>query len=67
MAWRGFYNLFDEQDTTGLIGKTLLEYRWDAPQGTGEIAVLFNGTILHASYYRRTALKGYPISVRYLR
>jgi len=66
LEWRGFYNIFEDQDTAELLGKILMEHRWDAPQGTGEISVLFNGTILHASYYRRTALKGYPISVRYL-
>lgn len=66
LEWRGFYNIFEEQDTTDLLGKILMEHRWDAPHGTGEISVLFNGTILHASYYRQTALKGYPISVRYL-
>lgn len=67
IAWRGFYNIYGEEDTNGLLGDILLEHRWDAPQGSGEIAVLFNGTILHASYYRKTALKGWPISVRYLR
>ena len=67
LTWRGFYNLFGEQDMTGILGNILLEHGWNAPHGTGEISVLFNGTILHASYYRRTATKGYPISVRYLR
>lgn len=67
LAWRGFYNLFAEADMTEILDKLLLEHRWNAPHGTGEISVLFNGEILHASYYRRTAIKGYPISVRYLR
>ncbi len=67
LAWRGFYNIFEDEDLDSLIGNILFEHRWDGPQGTGEIAVLFNGTVLHASYYRRTALRGYPISVRYLR
>ena len=32
----------------------------------GEVAVLDNTTVLHASYYAHPDLRGYPISVRYL-
>jgi hypothetical protein len=48
------------------MGQVLLELGWRAPAGTGEIALLDNRTVLHASYYPRAQQKGYPIAVRYL-
>lgn len=67
VPWSGRYNVFGETELRDVIDNVLLEHRWDAPQGTGEISVLFNGAILHASYYRHKDEQGYPISVRYLR
>ena len=66
--WNGslqpWYDLFQESDPGQMIGKTLLEQRWDAPAGTGELTIVDNSAVMHASYYRQS--KGYPIAVRYL-
>lgn len=64
--FRALYQLFGEEDITSLFGKTLIDQSWSAPEGTGEITILDNRTVLHASYYAREIDKGYPIGVRYL-
>lgn len=61
------YRIFRNEVTDGLPGKILLEHAWNEPAGTGEISILDNRTVLHASYYRDKVTKGYPIGVRYLR
>lgn len=63
---RGRYDLFRDDDFAALIGDIVLEQRWDAPAGTGEIGVIDNRTVLHASYYRDGKAAGYPIGTRYL-
>ncbi len=73
---RSNYDLFKVEPLDTIIGKVLYEQRWDAPAGIGEISVLFNRTVLHASYYRPASAEGsplkekkkagYPIGVRYL-
>lgn len=50
-----------------VLGRIVLEHAWDRPEGTGEISLLYNRTVLHASYYRIKDTKGYPIGVRYLK
>lgn len=60
------YGLFKDQDIAPLSGEILFELPWRAPESTGEIAILDNREVLHASYYPRPWDKGYPISVRYL-
>lgn len=61
------YTLFEnEEDIGALIGDVLLEIGWRAPEGTGEIAIVDNHRMLHASYYPHAWEKGYPISVRYV-
>lgn len=65
-AFRRRYTLFAAEDVAALAGRVLFAQRWDAPEGTGELAVLDNRTVLHASYYRRPEARGYPIGVRYL-
>lgn len=60
------YQLFEAEDLDALIGEVLVELGWRAPAGTGEIAMLDNRTVLHASYHPRPDHKGYPIAVRYL-
>lgn len=60
------YQLFEAEEMGPLLGQVLLELGWRAPAGTGEIALLDNRTVLHASYYPRARQKGYPIAVRYL-
>ena len=63
---RGTYNLFTKEDTNALMQKIIIEHRWDEPKGVGEISMLDNLTLLHASYYRDAQEVGYKIGVRYL-
>ncbi len=65
-VFRQRYELFQPKVPNGLIGELLFELPWSAPEGTGEIAVLDNRTVLHASYYVHAHERGYPIAVRYL-
>jgi len=65
-AFRQRYSLFEDEDIAAVAGRVMFEQRWDAPAGTGELVVLDNRTVLHASYYARPSGKGYPIGVRYL-
>ncbi|WP_420347862.1 hypothetical protein [Pelagibius sp.] len=64
--FRSSYQLLENEPVDSLKNKTLIEIPWRAPEGTGEVAVLDNTTVLHASYYVHPELRGYPISVRYL-
>ncbi|MDH5694097.1 MAG: hypothetical protein OEZ47_13450 [Gammaproteobacteria bacterium] len=58
--------LFDREFVDELIGKIILEQRWDQPLGVGEIAMIDNVNVQHASYYRDAERSGYRIGVRYL-
>lgn len=60
------YHLFEDEDIAPLIGEVMVELGWRAPEGVGEIALVDNLAVLHASYYPRPKNKGYPIAVRYL-
>lgn len=60
------YNLFAKANMAELLGGLIVEHRWDEPEGVGEISMLDNATMLHASYYRRAHEKGYRIGVRYV-
>lgn len=68
-AWglKSSYEIFGGQPTAALIGDIWMEHAWNQPAGTGEISILDNRTVLHASYYRDQITRGYPIGVRYLR
>lgn len=59
------YKLFAEEDVEALFGSVILNVAWDLPPGSGEICMIDNRTVLHASYYK-AGQKGYPIGVRYL-
>jgi len=61
---RAMYKIFRKSDMDPLVNSVILEQGWRAPEGTGEICLIDNHTVLHASYYRYG--KGYPIGVRYL-
>jgi len=50
----------------GLLGDIILEQPWSEPDGTGEITVIDNATVLHATYHKIERIKGYPIGARYL-
>ena len=58
------YDIFQNENMEQLVDRILLCQRWSAPEGTGELCILDNRTVYHASYYERD--KGYPIGVRYL-
>ncbi len=58
--------LFDGEDMDTVLGEVAFEQLWDEPEGIGEIAMIDNATVLHASYYRNIAIPGYRIGVRYL-
>ena len=60
------YNIFQNADIPDLINKTILEHRWDEPENIGEISMIDNRTMLHASFYRNPLKEGYRIGVRYL-
>jgi len=63
---RSHYDIFQDEDMAAVIGKVAVENRWDEPEGTGEISMLDNRTMLHASYKRDGVKQGYRIGVRYL-
>ena len=60
------YQLFEDEDIDPLIDEVMVELGWRAPEGVGEISLVDNRTVLHASHYARPKFKGYPIAVRYL-
>lgn len=60
------YTIFTSENMQDVFENLVIEQKWDAPQGTGEIAMQDNLTCLHASYYRNKAIKGYKIGVRYV-
>jgi len=60
------YTIFENEQHDDLMNNIILEHRWDMPEGTGEISMLDNRTVLHSSYYRDELIKGYKIGVRYL-
>ena len=64
--FKQIYRIFVEEDVAALVGEIMVEQPWQAPEGTGEITILDNRSVLHASYYARDQDKGYPIAVRYL-
>ena len=63
---RGTYTLFTKEPVNELMQNIILEHRWDEPKGVGEISMLDNLTLLHASFYRNPNEVGYKIGVRYL-
>ena len=58
--------LYLQEDVGSLINEIVLESSWSEPHGTGEISILDNRTVLHASYYQNITTKSYRIGVRYL-
>ena len=63
----GSYTIFTDEKMNDVFNNIILEHAWDEPQGTGEISMLDNRTVYHASYYRDRFNKGYRIGVRYLK
>lgn len=58
--------LFNEESVKEIINTIAIEHAWDKPEGTGELSIINNCNILHASYYPNIYNKGYQIGVRYL-
>ena len=56
-------DIFGGENIEELSGRIILEQKWNAPDGTGEIGIINNRTLLHASYYQ--AKQDYPIGTRH--
>ena len=63
----GSYTIFSNENINDVLNNIILEHAWDEPQGTGEISMLDNRSVYHASYYKNKHAKGYRIGVRYLK
>lgn len=63
---RSSYDLFAGPRLSEALGRTVLEQPWTAPRGTGEICLLDNLEVLHASYHHDMAGRGWRIGARYL-
>ncbi len=63
---RTLYNIYSQTHMLDVLNQIVLEQAWSAPHGTGEICILDNRTVQHASYYRDAARQGYRIGVRYV-
>ena len=59
-------DLFKPHEIPNLLNSIILPHTWDEPEGTGEISIIDNATLLHASFYPNEAEKGYRIGVRYV-
>ena len=58
--------LYTPADIPELLNAIILPHTWDQPEGVGEISIIDNANILHASYYPNESNKGYRIGVRYV-
>ena len=58
--------IFRDAPVEPLFGHVILQQAWNAPAGTGEICIIDNRTVLHASYHPNPKQRGYPIGARYL-
>lgn len=60
------YDLFTGADMSALFDQIVLEQQWSEPDGTGEVAIIDNRSVLHASYHKDGRTPGYRIGARYL-
>ncbi len=56
--------LFSDENIQKLTSSIILEQRWDAADGIGELCIFNNRTVVHSSYYEGD--RGYKIAVKYL-
>lgn len=63
---RPSYDLFGGTKLAPLLGNIILEQPWSAAEGTGEICIIDNRTVLHATWHKDGSTAGYPIGARYL-
>ena len=62
---KALYHIFQKRGAAeDALGRVMFGHPWKAPAGTGELVVIDNRTVLHASYHRPR--KGWPIGTRYL-
>lgn len=62
---KSLYHIFQKHGAAEkALDKVIFRHPWDEPAGTGELVVIDNRTVLHASYHRPR--KGWPIGTRYL-
>lgn len=62
---KALYKIFQKAGAAEkALGKVILNHSWSAPEGVGELVVIDNRTVLHASYHRPR--KGWSIGTRYL-
>ncbi|MBT3701623.1 MAG: hypothetical protein HOE62_08130 [Alphaproteobacteria bacterium] len=66
LSLRASYDLFSEQNVRPLFGDVIFEQPWNAPEGTGELCIIDNRTVLHASFHGDLRGKGWRIGARYL-
>lgn len=60
------YDIFLNDDMDTVLGTIVLNQPWTEPEGTGELAIIDNLTVLHSSWHRIGGEKSYPIGTRYL-
>lgn len=61
------YDIFLNDDMKTVLDDIILNQPWSEPEGTGEMAVIDNLTVLHSSWHRvGSDKKSYPIGTRYL-
>lgn len=58
--------LFDKNSILEVMNRIVVAHEWNQPEGTGEISMIDNNNVLHASFYPDIHNKGYRIGVRYL-
>lgn len=58
--------LYNEDSIKQFLNTIVVQHTWDQPLGTGEISIINNCKMMHASYYPNIYNKGYRIGVRYL-
>ena len=63
---RASYDLFAEQNVRPLFGDVVFDQAWNEPEGTGELCIIDNRTVLHASFHGDLRGKGWRIGARYL-
>lgn len=62
-----YKDVFIGENMRPLLGDIAFEVTWNEPEGTGEIAMLDNRNVVHASFHKDMGGKGYHIGARYLK
>jgi hypothetical protein len=59
------YDLFFDENMENVTSNIVVEHKWNEPEGIGELSMIDNRTVLHASFYRDGLHPGYRIGVSY--